>query len=349
MSLINDINKNLKLQICIHTFFDQYLPNLKGVSLHTIKAYRDAFTIFLPFAAHYHSIKIDSLEVKHLSLELILNFLNHLECQRHNIPRTRNQRLAALKSFAKMITLMYPHNKKVAERIIYIPKKRAQKTLIGFLTSEEILKIFESVDLRKKDGFRDYTMLHLLFDAGARASEITTIDLNHFNSPNNTLIILGKGNKYRQITLWPKTVELINLYIKDYRRQPNPLYQNHLFINQRGGKFTRFGIHQLCKKYLSFVLPPKRLKMLNAAHSFRHSSAVNRLYQGESITAIKNHLGHESLHSTMNYLKLDIAHKREIQKKLINHTQASLKFDPKIEELLDWENKEKTLTWLDSL
>ena len=339
----------MNLQVCIHTFFDQYLPNLKGVSLLTIKAYRDAFTIFLPFAANYHSIKIDSLKAEHLSLELILNFLNHLETGRHNIPRTRNQRLAALKSFAKMIILMYPNKKKIAERIINIPQKRAQKILIGFVTSEEILKVFESVDIIKKDGLRDYTILHLLFDTGARASEITTIDLEHFNLRDKTLIILGKGNKYRQITLWTKTVELINLYIKDYRRQPKPLYQNQLFINQRGGKFTRFGIHQLCKKYLSMVLPPKRLKMLNAAHSFRHACAVNRLYQGESITAIKNHLGHESLHSTMNYLKLDIFHKREIQKKLINHTQTSLKFDSKIEKLLDWENKEKTLTWLDSL
>jgi len=339
----------MNLQVCIHTFFDQYLPNLKGVSLHTIKAYRDAFTIFLPFAANYHSVKIDSLKIGHLSLELILNFLNHLEAQRHNIPRTRNQRLAALKSFAKMIILMYPNKKKIAERIINIPQKRAQKTLVGFLTSEEILKIFESVDLTKKDGLRDYTMLHLLFDSGARASEITTIDLEHYNSQDKTLIILGKGNKYRQITLWAKTVELVDLYIKDYRRQPNPLYRNQLFINQRREKFTRFGIHQLCKKYLSKVLPPKRLKMLNAAHSFRHASAVNRLYQGESIIAIKNHLGHESLNSTMNYLKLDIAHKREIQKKLINHTQTSIKFDSKIEKLLDWENQEKTLIWLDSL
>jgi len=159
-----------------------------------------------------------------------------------------------------------------------------------FLTSEEILKVFESVDVTKKDGFRDYTIVHLLFDSGTRASEITTINLEHYNSQDKTLIILGKGNKYRQITLWTKTVELIDLYIKDYRRQPKTLYRNQLFINQRGEKFTRFGIHQLCKKYISKVLTPKRLKMLNAAHSIRHACAVNRLYQGESITAIKNHL-----------------------------------------------------------
>jgi len=203
----------MNLKVCIHTFFDQYLPNLKGVSDHTIKAYRDTFSLFLPFAANYLSIKIDSLKLQHLSLELILNFLNYLEMQRHNIPRTRNQRLATLKSFAHMILLMYPVKRKIAERIIHIPHKRAQKTLIGFLTSEEILKVFKSVDIKKKDGFRDYTILHLLFDSRARASEITTIKLDYFDLQNSSLIILGKGNKYRQILLCPKTSELIDLYI----------------------------------------------------------------------------------------------------------------------------------------
>lgn len=339
----------MKLSMCIHTFFDQYLPNLKGVSEHTISSYRDTFTLFLTFAAHRLSIKTDSLTLRHLSLELILNFLDHLETVRHNTPRTRNQRLATLKSFAKMILLMYPHNRKIAERIMNIPQKRIQKSLIGFLTYEEILKIFESVAITKNDGFRDYTILHLLFDSGARASEIATLNIDNFDAHNKTLIILGKGNKYRQIILWPKTAELINLYIKNYRRHPKPLYRNRLFINQRGKELTRYGIHRFCKKYLYKVLPPKRLKIMNAVHSFRHSSAVNRLYLGASITEIKNRLGHESLQSTMTYLKLDTSHKREIQKKLIEHTQSPLKFDTKIEELLDWENKEKTLIWLDKL
>jgi len=347
--IIIDPDHAMKLKVCIHTFFDTYLPHLKGVSEHTISSYRDTFTLFLPFVAHRLSIKTDSLTLAHLSLELILNFLNHLETERHNTPQTRNQRLATLKSFAKMILLMYPDEKKIAERILNIPQKRTQKSLIGFLTHEEILKVFESVAITQKDGFRDYTILHLLFDSGARATEIATLDLDYFDLANKTLIILGKGNKYRQIILWPKTAELVSLYIKNYRRYPKPLYRNRLFINQRGEEFTRHGIHRFCKKYLSQVLPPKRLKMLSAAHSFRHSSAVYRLYQGESITEIKNHLGHESVQSTMTYLNLDISRKRDIQKKLIEHTQSPLKFDSKIEELLNWENKKKTLSWLDSL
>jgi integrase/recombinase XerD len=140
----------MRLSTCIYQFFDQYLPRIKGSSGQTIKAYRDAFSLFLPFAAQYLSIKIDSLRIDHLSADLILAFLDYLESDRNNIARTRNHRLAAIKSLAKMIRFMYPDKREIAERILGIPQKRMQKQLIGFLYPDEILKVFESVDLKKK-------------------------------------------------------------------------------------------------------------------------------------------------------------------------------------------------------
>ena len=339
----------MKLASCLHQFFDKYLPGTKGVSTNTIKAYRDTFTLLLPFAAKSLYIDIEALTVQHLSLKLILAFLDHLETERSNIPRTRNLRLATLKSLAKMIRLMYPEQKDVANRILNIPPKRTQKILIGFLSQEEILKVFEAVNLRKKEGFRDYAILHLLFDSGARASEITTLNLDYFDSSQRTLSILGKGNRYRIVELWPKTAQLINSYIANYRANPKPLYRNRLFINQRGEELTRHGIHRLCRKYLSMILPEKRLKDLNPAHSFRHSCAMNLLRSGKAITDIKNHLGHENLQSTMVYLQMDLSRRQEVQKKFIEYTKSILTSDPKINELIDWENKEKTLEWLDSL
>lgn len=339
----------MKLSVCLHQFFGQYLPRIKGVSEHTIKTYRDTFSLFLPFAAQYHSVKIDSLRLKHLSSGLICAFLDHLETDRNNIARTRNLRLATLKSFAKMIRLMYPEKRKIAERILNIPQKRTQKLLIGFLYQEEMLKVFETVDLKRKGGFRDYALLHLLYDSGARATEIATLNLDYFDPQKKTLAILGKGNRYRLIELWPKTAQLINSYITKYRTRPKPLHRHRLFINQRGEELTRHGIHRICQKHLSRALSPKRVKQLNPAHSFRHSAAMNMLCSGASISDIKNRLGHEKLQSTMIYLHLDLSRRRQVQKKFIEYTQSILAGDPKIEELLDWENKQETLAWLDSL
>jgi len=339
----------MKLSPCLHDFFDTYLPDIRGASKSTTKTYRDTFTLFLPFTATYYNKSVDELTLEDISIKLILDFLNLLENQRHNIARTRNLRLATLKSFAKMLEVLHPSHRELAIQIKAIPQKRSQKRLVGFITQEEILTLYKSVEIKKHNGMRDYTILHLLFDSGARASEIAALKLESFDIKNKGIIILGKGNSFRHLTLSLKPAELINEYITKYRPSPKSAYQQILFINKRGEGFTRFGIYRLCKKYLTKTLPAKRLQMLHAVHSFRHGCAMDMLNKGESLDKIKNRLGHEDLQTSMTYLKLDIQHKREIQKRLIAHSQSSIKLDTKIEELISWENKEETLAWLDSL
>ena len=339
----------MKLSPLIHQFFDQYLPHIKGVSHHTVKAYRDAFRLFLPFAAKFYSIKVRSLRVKHLSSGLIISFLEDLQRERKNLVKTRNHRLAALKSFAKMIRFMFPEQQEVADTILNIPQKRSQKPLIGFLYQDEMLRVFQAVDLKRKEGFRDYALLHLLYDSGARASEITTLNLDYFDPKKKTLAILGKGNRFRLIQLKPKPCHLLQLYIRKYRITPKSLYQDRLFINQRGEELTRHGIYRICRKYLEKALPPKRLKNINPVHSFRHSRAVDMLYSGYPITQIKNHLGHDNIQSTTIYLHLDLNRRRHIQRRFIRYMQSVLTDDSKIEELLQWENEGDLMAWLDSL
>ena len=324
----------MKLSPCIRQFFDQYLPHIKGGSEHTLKAYRDAFRLFLPFAARFYGIKIKSLRVEHLSSVLIIAFLEDLQKERKNLVKTRNHRLAALKSFAKMLRFKYPEQREVADTILNIPQKRAQKPLIGFLYQDEILKVFQAVELKTKEGFRDYALLHLLYDSGARATEMATLNLDYFDSQNKTMAILGKGNRFRLVQLEPKACHLLQLYIRKYRISPKPLYQDRLFINQRGEALTRHGIYRICKKYLEKSLSPKRLNNINPVHSFRHSCAVNMLYSGDPITDIKNHLGHDSIQSTEIYLHLDLNRRRHIQNRFIRHMQSVLTDDSKIEELL---------------
>jgi site-specific recombinase XerD len=339
----------MKLSTCIQQFFDQYHYRIKGSSERTLKSYKKTFLFFLPFAAEYHSIKIAELTVDHLSINLILDFLDYLESKRNNTANTRNQRLACLKSFAKMIRLLYPEKRGIAERIIYLPQKRSLKPLIGFLYIEEIFATYKTVGLKTREGFRDYTILHLLADSGARASEIATLNLDYFNIQQKTLGILGKGNKFRLIELERKTTELLKCYILEYRPTPKLLYRQRLFINKHRNGLTRHGIYRLCRKYLSRVLSPKRMKHINPVHSFRHGCAVNMLAQGKSLSDVKNRLGHESIESTKVYLHMDLKNKREVQKRYFRYLQSGLRNDQKIDELIDWENKKETLAWLDSL
>ncbi len=339
----------MRLTSCVVKFFDQYLPHIKGCSPNTIKSYRDTMSLFLPFAAEYHGIKIDSLKLEHIMTDLILDFLNHLESGRSNTAKTRNQRLAVLKSFAKMVRFMSPEEQKMTDAILAIPQKRSQRKLIGFLYPHEINKIFNSVKLAKKDGFRNYTLLHLLYDTGARATEIATLRLDYFDYENRTLALLGKGNRYRQVELLQKTAELVYLYTDKYRCSPTVFCKNCLFINQRGTALTRHGINRICKKYLDRALSPKRMHLIHPVHSFRHSCAVRMVSEGKPISEIMNRLGHSNVQSTMIYLQLDLNQKRQLQDDFIQFTRQHLKSDPKIEELIQWENKQDVLEWLDSL
>jgi site-specific recombinase XerD len=339
----------MKLSPCIHQFFDHYLPHIKGVSSMTIRSYRDTFRLFLPFAAQYHTVKVKSLRLEHITWELVIAFLDDLQHKRKNIAKTRNQRLAAIKSFSKMMRLFYPEYREIANRILDIPHKRARKLLIGFLYYEEILQVFNCVDLKKPEGFRDYTLLHTLFDSGARASEICTLNIDYFNPHQQTLVILGKGNRFRLIPIKNKTIQLLQLYISKYRVTPKPPFQHRIFISQRGKELTRHGIYRICKKYLNKALPEKRLKTIRPVHSFRHSRAVDLLYQGKDITEIKNFLGHDNIQSTTVYLQLDLNRKKHIQKQLMKHMESILSLDPKITEWLDHQKDIDIMKWLDTI
>jgi site-specific recombinase XerD len=175
------------------------------------------------------------------------------------------------------------------------------------------------------------------------------LKIDYFNPDQKTLTILGKANKYRLIKLGQKTTDLIKRYITHYRPHTMPIYQHCLFINKHGRPLTRKGIYLMCQKYLSIAVKPKRLNMIHPVHSFRHSCAINLIASGKSVSDVKNHLGHENVQSTMIYLKMDLRTKRAAQNKFIEYNQSTLKHDPKIDELIDWEHKKQTLAWLDSL
>ena len=119
---------------CLEAYFDQYLPNIKGASEQTIASYRQCFTLLLKFAAGYYKLPVKELQMENLTRELIFAFLYHLEQDRENSARSRNSRLAAIKSLAKMIRLLYPEHREIAETIlktIYVLPKKADKIKAG--------------------------------------------------------------------------------------------------------------------------------------------------------------------------------------------------------------------------
>ena len=339
----------MRLPPVVGRFFSSWLSGVKGASPNTAKTYREAFSLLLPVVAGRAKVETQSLTVEHLNRDAVLAFPAFLEKERGVSARTRNCGLAAIKSFAAMLRLMHPEKKRIADAVLEIPQKRETKKPIGWLYPDEVAEILKAVDLKRPLGFRDWCVLQLLYDSGARASEIASLNLDSFDSRDKTLSILGKGARFRQIEIEDRTAEALCIYVDRHRKSPGPACSARLFVSQRGAELTRHGVYRICDKYLKRTLSAKRLADLNPVHSFRHGCAVRMLATGRSIVEIKNRLGHRNVESTMVYLNLDVSALRRVQKRFEQYAAPVFAENPQIDEMIDWENRQEVVGWLDSL
>jgi integrase/recombinase XerD len=309
----------------IQYFFEEYLPKHRGVSPHTIKNYRDTIKLFLTWLSATGK-STDTRILSTLHVQDILDFLNDLERKRLNSIATRNNRLAALKSFFFMCYLRKPEAKPALEILQFIPMKKMNRPLIDFFEHEDVLKVLASVNQSHPNGARDFLILNLLYDTGMRASELAGIQLNGFDSSRNTLEILGKGNKWRRIQIWPRTTQLLTEYIQHSRSIPKPLYQDYLIISRERAALTRSGVHKICHKYLEKSGIPRQIHSAkrSAVHSWRHTAAVQMIRQGRSLLEVCVRLGHSSVEVTQKYLNLDLSIKKERLNELVRFTEKFL-------------------------
>ena len=299
----------MRLPPVVGRFFSFWLSGVKGASPNTAKTYREAFSLLLPFVAGRAKVETQSLTVEHLNRDAVLAFPAFpvfLEKERGVSARTRNCRLAAIKSFAAMLRLMHPEKKRIADAVLEIPQKRETKKPIGWPYPDEVAEILKAVDLKRPLSFR-------------------------------------------QIEIEDRTAEALCIYVDRHRKSPGPACSARLFVSQRGAELTRHGVYRICDKYLKRTLSAKRLADLNPVHSFRHGCAVRMLATGRSIVEIKNRLGHRNVESTMVYLNLDVSALRRVQKRFEQYAAPVFAENPQIDEMIDWENRQEVVGWLDSL
>jgi len=252
------------------------------------------------------------LTVEQLSVERVTAFLQSLETDRHNRVSTRNVRLGAIHSFFRYLGREHPEHLQQTQRVLSIPFKRTATRQIEHLDFDEIQAVLKAVPLDQENGSRDLALLSLMFNTGARVSEIVgleTVDLR-LAAPGSVLL-RGKGRKERTCPLWPETAHLLQNLID--HRGPQPGQPAPVFLNHRGSRLTRFGVRLILNKYTGVAaqrqasLKSKRLH----PHSIRHSTAVHLLSSGVDLSTIAHWLGHASVNTTNKYLCLDLEAKRE--------------------------------------
>jgi site-specific recombinase XerD len=289
-------------------FFAEHLTQQRSLSPRTVAAYRDAFMLFLGFAQVHLGKSPTAIELTDITPDLILAFLDHLEQERHNTVRSRNARLAALRAFLKFAAHRDVSSLHVIERSLGVPMKRFERPMLGFLSREEMLAVIGTPG-SSWTSQRDHLLLGLLYNTGARVSEMVGVRVAEVVFDGAACVHLhGKGRKQRTVPLWRSTVKEIRAWLK---LNPRLTATSALLPNRDGQAMTRANVSQ------RMALAVGRAAKLNgdlakrriSPHTVRHTTAMHLLQSGVDISVIALWLGHESPTTTHHYVEADLAMK----------------------------------------
>jgi site-specific recombinase XerD len=328
--------KTPDLACLLPRFFTEHLVGQRNVSPQTVVAYRDTFRLLLRFLQRARRSVASELPLKVLNAQSAVAFLNHLEQERHNSVRSRNARLATLRSFVHYAAdLLGPELPESTRRILAIPFKRHSRPLLGFLTHDEVQAILSATD-DSWTGRRDHLLFLLLYNTGARVSELLALHTRDAQVSNGRQLLLhGKGRKERQIPLWRSTQQRLRRWIKDNQLTAD----TPLLANRFGQPLSRSGVAwQLHKLVRQAEREKPSLKNRRISpHTFRHSTAMHLLQSGVVPEVIALWLGHESPNTTHFYVEADLDMKRRTLDSLASpkHTRQKRKSTDRLLQFLE--------------
>ena len=322
-------------------FLSVYLPGERGASSNTIASYRDTFVLFLIYNKEKRNIPAEKLQLKLITKDSVVGFLNWLESERNSTPATRNVRLAAIHSFFQYIQYQNPESMQEWQRILSIPVKKTEKPVINYLTVDGMKVLLAEPDQSTRTGRRDLALLSLMYNSGARVQEIIdlTPSMIRLDSPC-TIKLIGKGNKARIVPLMKEQVKHLQIYMEENHLTEAYANQYPLFSNSRKEKLTRAGVTYILKKYASQAREKRPDLIPNnlSCHCIRHSIAMHMLQSGVNLVYIRDILGHTSVQVTEVYAKTDSKQKREAIEKAYHDVAPNV--------LPSWQTNGDLLDWL---
>jgi len=296
---------NHSLANFIKRFFGHYLPVQRGLSVNTMQAYRDAIKLMLCYVADTFGRPVDRLTVEDITEKMVMGFLDHVEGRRGCSAGTRNARLAAIRSLFAFIAREEPVLLPQCQRIRAIPLKRTQHEAVGYLEEKEMQAILNAVDIDCRTGIRDRALLLLLYNTGARVSEVVMLKIQDLRLAGAGQVhLLGKGKKHRACPLWPETVDALQDYLQ--HRTPKESGTEQLFLNANGAPVTRFGIRHITGKYAAIAQRqcPSIKANTVSPHTIRHTTAMHLLRAGNDVNMVGYWLGHADINTTHVYLEI---------------------------------------------
>jgi site-specific recombinase XerD len=310
----------------VQGFFCQRLIAQRNASPRTVASYRDTFQLLLRFLDQSMNKPPAQILLADLDAPLILRFLDHLEQERGNSARSRNNRLAAVRSFMHYASFQDPTCLPLVQRVLAIPMKRFERPLLHFLSREEMQAIVDAPDSSTWSGHRDRVLFATLYNTGARVSEIIQLIRSQVSARDTSIMIHGKGRKQRDVPLWKSTAAEIRQWLDCIDTAP----ETPLFPNRTGGPLTRSGVEYRLR--LAVKKGAKNCLSLQgksvSPHTLRHTTAMHLLQSGVDISVIALWLGHESPKTTHLYIEADLAMKERALEKLEEPSIKTPRYKP---------------------
>lgn len=287
-------------------FFTERMLTQRRASPNTVASYRDTFRLLLAFTQRRTGKTPSKLDFEDLDAVLIGAFLEHLEVERHNSVRTRNTRLAAVRSLFAYAALRHPEHAALIQRVLAIPAKRTDRALVSFLTRDEVDALLAAPDRGTWTGRRDHALLLVAVQTGLRVTELTTLTCADIDLRTGShLRCHGKGRKERITPLTTQACAVLRVWLAERRGEPC----DPLFPSRRGGPLSRDAVALLVAKHAGVAT--QRCPSLGAKtvspHVLRHTCAMSLLAVGVDTSVIALWLGHEGVETTQIYLHADLA------------------------------------------
>ncbi len=290
----------------MQAFFTERLIGQRQASPHTIAAYRDTFRLLLSFVEQRTGINPHALDIEDLDAATVTAFLDHLERERGNGPRTRNARLAAIRSLYWYAALRHPEHAATIARVVAIPTKRHDRAIVCYLDEQETAALLAAPDQTRWIGRRDHALMTLAIQTGLRVSELIALrcqDARLARAPH--IQTTGKGRKHRITPLTAHATEVLRRWTKERAGHPD----QPLFPTSRGRSLSRDAVALLVSRHATTATArcPTLAAKTVSPHVLRHTAAMNLLHAGVDTSVIALWLGHESTEATQIYLHADMA------------------------------------------
>ena len=323
---------NNRFSKLVQTFLTNYIIGECNYSNNTKASYSTTFYLFTRYLNTNYNTKPNNIEIESIDKTIIINFLNWLEDERDASVSTRNQRLAAIKSFYEFVQLNEPDLFNTCAQILSIKNKKVPKKIISYLSEDEIKIMIDFLNLEKN--LKYLTIICVLYETGARVSEFINIKLEDLNlSDNASIKLYGKGNKIRIVPISKELVLLMNKYLNEIYVN----YNNFLFYSNQKKKYNRKSINYILNTIVKKLktLYPDKFKGNYSPHSLRHSKGTHLYNNGTPLLYIKQFLGHSTITTTEIYTTPDSKKQREQILKNAKQIKVKDKYSNRKKESLD--------------